>query len=343
MEWWQAVVLGLVEGITEYLPVSSTGHLILASGLMGLDEPPETKAAVDAFNIVIQGGAILAVLGLYWPSVRRMIVGGLGLIRIGRGDAAGLRLGINVAVAFVPAAVLGVLLDDWIESHLFSTGPVLAALALGGVFMIALDRWRLRAARTAENSGATDGERLAGMGRELDQLTPAGALLIGLMQCVAMWPGTSRSMMTIAGGVLVGLRPRAAAEFSFILGLPTLGGACVYKLAKNLMEARESGGPNLFEAVGIAPSVIGIVVATASAVVAIRWLVGFLNHHGLAPFGWYRLALCAVLGGAIAAGLVRIGDKAPEQGISRAAHPDAQSAFETPTPAVPPPAPPLLS
>ncbi|MCW5776256.1 MAG: undecaprenyl-diphosphate phosphatase [Phycisphaeraceae bacterium] len=343
MEWWQAVVLGLVEGITEYLPVSSTGHLILASGLMGLDEPPETKAAVDAFNIVIQGGAILAVLGLYWPSVRRMIVGGLGLLRLGRGDADGLRLAINVAVAFFPAAVLGVLLDDWIESHLFSTGPVLAALALGGVFMIALDRWRLRAVRTAQNGDATDGERLAGMGRELDQLTPAGALLIGLMQCVAMWPGTSRSMMTIAGGVLVGLKPRAAAEFSFILGLPTLGGACVYKLAKNLMAARESGGPNLFEAVGIAPSVIGIVVATASAVVAIRWLVAFLNHHGLAPFGWYRLALCAVLGGAIAAGLVRIGDKAPDQRISRAAHLDAQSAFEAPTPAVPPPAAPPLS
>ncbi len=343
MEWWQAVVLGLVEGITEYLPISSTGHLILASGLMGLDEPPETKAALDAFNIVIQGGAILAVLGLYWPSVRRMIVGGLGLVRIGRGDDAGLRLGINVAIAFLPAAVLGVLLDDWIESHLFRTGPVLAALALGGVFMIALDRWRLRAARAAETGAATDGERLARTGRGLEQLTPRGALFIGLMQCVAMWPGTSRSMMTIVGGVLVGLRPRAAAEFSFILGLPTLGGACLYKLAKNLLEARETGGPNLFDTIGVAPCIVGIVVATASAVVAIRWLVGFLNRHGLAPFGWYRLALCAVLGGAIAAGLVRIGDKAPEQRISRAAHPDAQSAFETPTPAVPPPAAPPLS
>ena len=317
MEWWQAVVLGLVEGITEYLPVSSTGHLILASGLMGLDEPPETKAAVDAFNIVIQGGAILAVLGLYWPSVRRMIVGGLGLVRIGRGDAAGLRLAINVAVAFLPAAVLGVLLDDWIESRLFSTGPVLAALALGGVFMIALDRWRLRAARADENGAGSDGERLARMGRESEQLTPAGALLIGLMQCVAMWPGTSRSMMTIAGGVLVGLKPRAAAEFSFILGLPTLGGACVYKLAKNLLDAHETGGPTMFEAVGIVPSVIGIVVATASAVVAIRWLVGFLNHHGLAPFGWYRLALCAVLGAAIAAGLVRIGERTAGQQSGR--------------------------
>jgi len=330
VEWWQAIVLGLVEGITEYLPVSSTGHLILASGLMGLDEPPETKAAVDAFNIVIQGGAILAVLGLYWPSVRRMIVGGLGLLRIGRGDAAGLRLGINVAVAFVPAAALGVLLDDWIESHLFRTGPVLAALALGGVFMIALDRWRLRAARAAENSDARDGERLARMGRDLEQLTPAGALLIGLMQCVAMWPGTSRSMMTIAGGVLIGLKPRAAAEFSFILGLPTLGGACAYKLAKNLMEARESGGPTLFDTIGVAPCVIGIVVATASAVVAIRWLVGFLNHHGLAPFGWYRLALCAVLGAAIAAGLVRIGEGAAEQQSIRTADSEVEVVTRSP-------------
>ncbi len=342
MEWWQAVVLGLVEGITEYLPVSSTGHLILASGLMGLDEPPETKAAVDTFNIVIQGGAILAVLGLYWPSVRRMIVGGLGLIRIGPGDAAGLRLAINVAVAFLPAAVLGVMLDDWIESHLFSTGPVLAALALGGVFMIALDRWRLRAARAAENSDATDGERLAHMGSDLERLTPAGALLIGLMQCVAMWPGTSRSMMTIAGGVLVGLRPRAAAEFSFILGLPTLGGACVYKLGKNLLEAHESDGPTLFDTIGVAPCIIGVVVATASAVVAIRWLVGFLNHHGLTPFGWYRLALCAVLGGAIAAGLVRIGERAADQQSSKAADSEAQRTAESPTAAIPLPATPLL-
>jgi undecaprenyl-diphosphatase len=303
MELWHAVILGLVEGITEYLPVSSTGHLILVSALLGLDETPQLKSAVDAFNIVIQGGAILAVLGLYRQRVGRMIAGALGLVKLGKGDPAGLRLAINLFIAFVPAAVLGVLLDDWIEARLFKTGPVLAALALGGVYMIALDRWRARKTKTGH---AEDGQH------EINEVTPLKALFIGLCQCVAMWPGTSRSMMTITGGVLVGLKPRAAAEFSFLLGLPTLGGACLYKLAKNLKEAHDTGAENLFQVIGVGAVVIGIAVATVSAALAIKWLVGFLNKHGLAPFGWYRLALCAALGGLILAGVVRIEPPAPE-------------------------------
>jgi len=303
VELWHAIVLGLVEGITEYLPISSTGHLILASALMGLDETPELKAAVDAFNIVIQGGAILAVLGLYWQRVKQMVVGALGLLRIGPGDGAGVRLAINLVIAFLPAAVLGPLLDDTIEAHLFRTGPVLAALALGGVFMIGLDRWRAKKERT----GHAEDVR-----HEIDELTPAKALVVGLLQCVAMWPGTSRSMMTIVGGVLVGLKPRAAAEFSFLLGLPTLGAACCYKLAKNLYGAHSEGTPDMFEVIGAAPIVAGLLVATISAAIAVKWLVGFLNRHGLAPFGWYRLALCAVLGAAIAAGLVSIEPPPPE-------------------------------
>jgi undecaprenyl-diphosphatase len=297
MEWWHAVVLGLVEGITEYLPISSTGHLILVSALLGLDETPGLKSAVDAFNVVIQGGAILAVLGLYRERVRQMVVGALGLVKIGPGDTAGVRLAINLFIAFLPAAILGPLLDDMIEARLFKTGPVLAALAIGGVYMIALDRWR---ARKVKAGHAED------IQHEIDEVTPIKALVIGLLQCVAMWPGTSRSMMTITGGVLMGLKPRAAAEFSFLLGLPTLGGACVYKLAKNLKHAHDTGEPNLFEVIGGGAVAIGILVATVSSVVAVKWLVGFLNKHGLAPFGWYRLVLCAVLGGLILGGLVRI-------------------------------------
>lgn len=289
MDWWHAVILGVVEGITEYLPISSTGHLILTTSLLGLDAG-ETKEAIDAFNIIIQGGAILAVLLLYWPRVVQMIRG-----LIGRDDA-GRRLLINIIVAFLPAAILGVLLDELISSLLFRPWPVLAALFLGGVWMIWLDRFRRRVARShpEERTEIT-----------IDELTPLRALAIGLLQCLAMWPGTSRSMMTIAGGTLLGMRPKDAAEFSFLLGLPTLGGACVFKLGKNLYESSQSGGPNLFEQLGWMPVIVGFAVATLSAALAVRWLVSFLTRHGLAPFGWYRIGLCVLLGALVLAGVVR--------------------------------------
>lgn len=272
MTWWQAAILGLVEGITEYLPVSSTGHLILTAHLLGLDAPPETKAAVDAFNIVIQGGAVLAVLGLYWPQVRRMLEGLAGR------DPAGRRLLGLLVVAFLPAGILGPLLDDAIEARLFNPPAVVAALALWGIVMIFIGGWQRRHFAGREES------------RALEDLAWRSALFIGLMQCVAMWPGTSRSMITIVAAMLVGLRPRQAAEFSFLLALPTLGGACVYKLAKDVA----GEGPSMFEAIGVAPILVGMAVATLSAALAVRWLVSYLNRHGLAIFGWYRLALSAV-------------------------------------------------
>lgn len=288
----QAIVLGLVEGITEYLPISSTGHLIIASALMGLDETETQKSAVDTFNIVIQGGAILAVLGLYFPRVISMCKGLLGR------DAAGLALAVRIILAFLPAAVLGVLLNDFIEDKLFNTPSVLTMLALGGVFMIVLDKKRLKKHRDAD-TGDEQGE----LGPDLHEISIAQALSIGFLQCVAMVPGTSRSMMTIAGGVLVGLHPRRAAEFSFLLGLPTLGGACVYSIYKTLT----GDGPNMFEVIGWTPIIVGMVAATISAALAVRWLVGFLNKHGLAVFGWYRIGLAIVLGGLIAGGVVNLG------------------------------------
>jgi undecaprenyl-diphosphatase len=293
LEWWQAVVLGLVEGITEYLPISSTGHLILASSLMGLDTP-ERKGAVDAFNIVIQGGAILAVLGLYWPSVRRMLMGLLGK------DPKGLKLFVNLVIAFIPAAIIGPLLDDYIEAHLFHTGPVLAALVVGGIFMMLLSGYR---------SGRL-GPPPSGVGRAPDiyDLSPGQALTIGLMQCVAMWPGTSRSMMTITGGMVAGLPARQAAEFSFLLGLPTLTAATGYKLLKNLIESSNNGTPNMFEQLGWVSCALGIAVAAVSAWVAIKWLVGFLTRHGLTLFGWYRIGLAGALLALISAGVVTIGE-----------------------------------
>jgi undecaprenyl-diphosphatase len=277
MEWWQAVVLGLVEGITEYLPVSSTGHLILASSLLGL-HTPEQAEALATFEIAIQGGAILAVLGLYRQRIPQTWNGLLGR------DPQGLRLLQNLALAFLPAAVLGPLLDGPIETHLFSAPPVLAALFLGGLWMIWL------------------GRRGPGGTRTLESIDARMALSIGLLQCVAMWPGTSRSMMTIAGGVLLGLRARDAAEFSFLLGVPTLGAACAYKLTRNLL----GDGPNLFETLGAMPVVIGFAVAAGSAALAVVWLVGFLGRHGLAPFGWYRIALTLVLGVLAWSGAIRL-------------------------------------
>lgn len=290
MEVWQAVVLGLVEGITEYLPVSSTGHLILASWLLKLDDP-SNKQAIDSFNIVVQGGAILAVLGLYWPRVRQMFNGLLGK------DPAGFKLLLNVGIAFLPAAITGALLNDVIEEHLFHAGPVVAALIIGGIFMILLDAWRKRRLSTSPHESK---------GKEITDLKPMDALFIGILQCIAMWPGTSRSMMTISGGVLRGLHPRAAAEFSFLLGLPTLTAACLYSLAKDLLRARSEGTPNLFESLGVVPVLVGIVVAAVSAAAAVRWLVGFLNRHGLAPFGWYRIALGLVMLGLSVAGVLKV-------------------------------------
>jgi len=284
MDWWHAVVLGLVEGITEYLPVSSTGHMILVSSLLGLDTP-EHAEALKAFEVVIQGGAILAVLGLYRHRVQQMLRGLLGR------DPAGLRLLGNLALGFAPAAALGPLLDKPIDRLLFRPLPVLFALAAGGAWMIWLDR------RKRGNPA----------GDALDGLDARRALWIGLFQCVAMWPGTSRSMVTIAGGLLVGLRVRDAAEFSFLLGVPTLGAACVYKLAKNLLAARDGGAPNLFAALGPLPVLLGFAVAAVSAALAVRWLVGFLQRSGLAPFGWYRIALAALLGALSLAGIVSLG------------------------------------
>lgn len=274
LTWWQALVLGLVEGITEYLPVSSTGHLILASSLLHLDHP-ETKEALDTYLIVIQGGAILAVVLLYWPRIVQMARG-----LVGR-DPDGVRLAVNVVLAFLPAAVAGLLLGKTIKAVLFSAWPVLAALAAGGLWMIWLGR------------RGTHGKR------DVTAMSWRTALGIGLFQTLALWPGTSRSMVTIGGGMLLGLSAVAAAEFSFLLGLPTLGAACLHDLAGNLRH----GGPSMFQQLGSRPIAVGFVVATIAAVFAVRWLVSFLTRHGLAPFGWYRLALSVAFAALVVAGI----------------------------------------
>lgn len=285
LAWWQAIVLGLVEGITEYLPVSSTGHLILAAALLGLNKP-ETKESVDAFLVVVQGGAILAVLGLYWGRVQQIVAGVLGR------DPDGRRLAINIVAAFLPAAVVGLLVHKQIKALLFAPVPVLAALAGGGIFMLWLAR-----------QGADRGPRT----QDVAKLSLGTAIGIGLFQVLSLWPGTSRSMVTIGGGILLGLDAVTAAEFSFLLGLPTLGAACAHDLLENLKDASASGGPNLFQQLGMMPVLLGVAVATVSAVLAVRWLVGMLTRRGLGPFGWYRIGMALVMGALIAAGVVQLG------------------------------------
>lgn len=289
-----AIVLGIVEGVTEFLPVSSTGHLIIANQVLGLEsgaqltnaegeplwhrvpttERPEgvpltLKLAADTYAVVIQAGAIAAVVLLYWPKFIGMLLGLFGR------SSAGFRLLRNVLLAFLPAAVIGFLLHDWIDRYLFSIGAVIAALVGGAFLMLWAEHWR----RKNSGIGFSKGDP--------SDLTPRKALGIGLAQCLALWPGTSRSMVTIVGGYLAGLSPVKAAEFSFLVGLPTLAGAAVYKAFRS--------GPAMIEVFGWTNVLIGAVVAAASAALAVRFLVGFLSRNGLALFAYYRLMLAVIL------------------------------------------------
>jgi undecaprenyl-diphosphatase len=268
---FQAFVLGVVEGVTEYLPVSSTGHLVIASELIGVRNVNLTSdqlEAVEAYEIVIQSGAILAVIFLYFGRLKEMCLGLMGR------SPAGLRLFSNIVAAFLPTAFLGLLLNKFIKTHLQHSGPVIAALAVGGLLMILFDRSKI-----ARNSRQ--------QGKSLGELTLRMAIVIGLFQSLAMWPGTSRSMMTILGGMLLGLNPIASAEFSFLLGLPTLLAATLFK---GIQE-----GPILMAHVSLSAMTIGLVVAGISALLAVRGFVSWLNKHGLAPFGYYRILVAFIL------------------------------------------------
>ena len=252
-----AALLGLVEGITEYLPISSTGHLILASRVL-----KQEGEGADAFDVVIQLGAILAVVVHY----RRLLAErATGLFKK---DAKSIQLLVALVLGFLPTAVTGLVLRKPIKELLFKPGPIAAALIVGGIVMILVERHR------AKNQV----QGLVG----LEHVTPKRAFLIGLGQCISMWPGSSRSMCTIVSGQLTGLSTATAAEFSFLLGLPTLGAATVYEAYKSRAALSALGFLN----VGI-----GLVVSFVVAWAVVSWFIGFLQKRGLAGFGVYRILL----------------------------------------------------
>jgi len=262
-DWIYAVILGVVEGLTEFIPVSSTGHLLLAKTALGLP-----NGFWDTFAVLIQLGAILGVVALYFRRLWGVLI---GLPT----DPAARRFALSVLIAFIPAVVLGFLLHDLIKEVLFESPRLICwSLIVGGVILLAIDRWPPPA-------------------RHHDAMkTPlATAFGVGLVQCLSMVPGVSRSGATIVGGVMMGMDKRAATEFSFFLAIPTMVGAFAYDLYKNVdsIDLNQSG-----------VIALGFVVSFVSGIVVIRYMLDFVQKRGLAPFGWWRI----IVGGV---GLVLLG------------------------------------
>jgi undecaprenyl-diphosphatase len=251
-----AIILGIVEGVTEFLPVSSTGHLILATELLGFDAD---KWA--AFNVIIQLGAILAIVVLYWRTFWAVLQGMVG------GSALSWRFVRNILVGFLPSAVLGFLLINKIEAMLGSPYIVAIALVLGGIAILVIEKM----VKQTPAVGVAD--------------MPLKTVLgVGIVQCLAMIPGVSRSGATIMGGLALGVERRTAAEFSFFLAIPTMLGATTLELVKH-REALMAGASG----VGMGTVAIGFVVSFLVAIVIVRAFVAYISRHGFAPFAWYRI------------------------------------------------------
>jgi len=280
----RAIITGTVEGATEYLPVSSTGHLIITNFLLGVPmfhdvtvqgvadrkgRPISLQRVADDYVVIIQIGAILAVFVAFFGRIRALLSG------LCRGERRSLDLAKAIIVAFIPAATLGFLFSDLIAAYLFSVEVVGAALLLGGVVILVFEHLLPK-----KSSGTVD---------EVAAIGWRQALIVGLCQCFALIPGTSRSLATILGGRVAGLSHEASTEFSFLVGLLTLSAASVYKMW--------SLGPALPLIYPAGPASVGLVVAAVTAFVSVKWLVGYVSRNGLGVFAWYRIAL----GGAILA------------------------------------------
>ncbi len=249
----KAAIMGVVEGLTEFLPISSTGHLILAGALLGFDDE---KAKV--FDIAIQTGAIFAVILVYWQKIR-------DTVRALPTERQAQRFALNVLIAFVPAVLLGLLLGKAIKAHLFTPAVVASAFIVGGLIILWVERRPQSEARI----------------HDVDAMTPWDALKVGLVQCLAMIPGTSRSGATIIGGMMLGLSRRAATDFSFYLAIPTLIGAGAYSLYKDRA---------LLSLQDLPMFTVGLVFSFLSAWMCVRWLLRYISTHNFVPFAWYRIA-----------------------------------------------------
>jgi undecaprenyl-diphosphatase len=257
----KAAILGLVEGLTEFLPISSTGHLILAGSLLGWHDD---KAKV--FDVAIQTGAMAAVIWYYRARIGR-IVGGLG------SDPVARRFATNVVIAFLPAAVLGVLFGKYIKSVLFEPVPVALAFIVGGIVILWVEARQKRSMQPARID-------------DVDALSVADAIKLGCAQAFALIPGTSRSGATIIGGMLFGLSRRAATEFSFFLAIPTLIGAGAYQTFKYR---------DLLSVADVPLFGVGLVVSFFSALVCVHWLIRYVSRHDFVPFAWYRIVFGLVV------------------------------------------------
>ena len=258
VQFLDAVLLGLLEGLTEFIPVSSTGHLILLGEMLGFKGQAE-----DLFKVVIQLGAILAILLVYFHKLWAVL---RGLVR---GDGESFRFASAILLAFLPAAFIGATAHSYIKSVLFNPTVVSIALITGGIAILVAERLVPRPQHFA-----------------VEAFSPKLSLSIGFAQCLAMIPGVSRSGATIIGALLMGVERKAAAEFSFFVAIPTMLGAATYDLYKNRA---------VLEVGNVGIIAVGFLVAFLSALLVVRWLVGFVGRHGFAPFAWYRIAIGSVM------------------------------------------------
>ncbi len=271
----EAIVLGIVEGVTEYLPISSTGHLLIAERVLDLDASSSGTDVADSYTVIIQIGAILAVLGIFRDRFTLMLQGLAGR------SAGGRNLVVSLALAFLPSVVVALVFEDPIKERLLEPWPVVVAWTFWGAFLLAFGA-RVSAVRTRFDDLGSIPWKVAGV--------------IGFAQAFALWPGTSRSLVTIVAASALGVGLTTAVEFSFLLGFLTLSAATAYELMTN--------GGTLVEQFGVLNPLVGVVVAGVAAFVSVKWMITYLEKHTLVIFGWYRLGVAGAVALLLATGTI---------------------------------------